>query len=198
MYAQVQYSLQITLNLHLHPQPVLLSYFNCIINIGVTHFILKFRTQKWLVAGQWDTLSFPDLKPSQQIECVIQLNHLLGFISHLDTICHNLQIGDTYINLPSMAMSIAIHICCVPIAKLSNKSSQNMNGNFTISIFNNSMKVLRSQQPFTCDKGDTFEIQKSRKEQKNVEQSLSQVSIHTTNRYQMFDLQAELCVLGTQ
>jgi len=40
----------------------------------------------------------------------------------------------------------------------------------------------------TCDKGDSFEIQKSRKEQKNVEQSLCQASIHTTNRYHMFDL----------
>jgi len=55
---------------------------------------------------------------------VTQLNHLLGVSSHFDTICHNWKIEDTYINSPSMAMPIAILICCVAIAKRNNKCSQ--------------------------------------------------------------------------
>ena len=94
--------------------------------------------------------------------------------------------GDTYINLPSMAMPIAIHICCVPIAKLNNKCSQM----YTFSNIQNSnifefcryafWQLKNFHYPWKCsiascptfDKGDSFDIWKSRKGQKNLEHSV--------------------------
>ena len=55
------------------PFPQLYVYrFHChiplsvlVINSDVTHFILKLSTYTWLVASQQDTVSLPDLKPSE-------------------------------------------------------------------------------------------------------------------------------------
>ena len=98
----------------------------------------------------------------------VSLNHL-GVSSYLDAICHNWRIGDTCINLPSMAMSIAIHICCVPTAKLSNKSSQNACEFWQLknSIFPWKHSIASS---LTCDKGHPLDIWTSRNGQKNLEQ----------------------------